>query len=260
MRTYEPGETPKRVPQPGDPDYVPPAQAPPLAPEPTQTAEGVTKNSPIPGVDPFRLAQASDAYNRALASVNSRRASTMTTYGFKASGYDDTGNATGLEVDPNSMYGSYQQMLDAQARESMAAEDEGAGRGFSGGLANRAEGALKYSQGAQRLQLGQGLLGGLGSLNQELLSAKKAYDDELYNARLDAARRAADAQQYTPVQYTPETSAPPPPDTTNVPHDLPLVKPTTPKTVAKAQVLAKKVAANKTGATYIKGRGVISIH
>lgn len=231
------------------------------------TIAGVTQNSPIPGVDPTRIAQANDAYSRALASVNSRRGATLTSYGFKASGYDDSGNPLGLEVDPTSQFGAYQQMLNKQAQDSMAAEDASSGRGFTGGLANQGESSLRYSQGADRLTLGQGLLGSLGSLNTELLGAKQTQDDALYQARLDAARLAADQGNWTPYETTPDDP------TTNagaitVPIIKPLASPTTTVTktpVSKATALAKtltakKVRANKTGATVQKGRGVISIH
>lgn len=233
-----------------------------------------TQGSPIPGVDPFRLAQANDAYARALASINSRRGSTLTSYGFKASGYDENGTPIGLEVDPTSMYGSYQQMLDEQARSSIAAENEAGSRGFSGGLANQGESALKYGQGAQRLQLGSGLLADMGTLNQSLLAAKKAQGDELYQARLDAARAAADSQNFIQVPSDPYSN--PGAATPGTTPELPSV-PVTPKQtaakvaavaravaaktpVSRAQVLAKKVTANKTGATVQRGRGVTTIH
>lgn len=228
-------------------------------PAPETAASGVTSNSPIPGVDPFALATANSAYERALTSVNSRRGSTLSQYGFKANGFDDSGNPTGLEVDPTSMYGGYQQLLDKQANDSMDAENAGAGRGFSGGLANQAEGRLRYTQGGERLTLGSGLLGSLGSLNQELLGAKDTLGNAKYQAYLDAARTAADAQDYTPYQ-APQLPADP---TTNagaivLPVAKPAAKPSVP--AQRAQVLAKKVTANRTGATYVPGRGVISIH
>lgn len=220
---------------------------------------GVTSNSPIPGVDPFAIAQANDAYNRALASVNSRRGSTLSQYGFKAGGFDDSGNPTDLEVDPLSQYGSYQQLLDKQAQDSIAAEDAGAGRGFSGGLANQGESRLRYTQGGERLNLGQGLLGGLGTLNQELLAAKEKRGTALTNAYLDPTRTAIDSGDWTPYETTPLNPA------TNTSVPAPYVPAAAARTAAKntpakATVLAKKVTANRTGATYVPGRGVISIH
>lgn len=241
------------------------------APMPTTPGSGgiigPTQGSPIPGVDPFALATANDAYTRAVASVGARRGSTLSQYGFKANGFDDSGNPLGLEVDPTSTYGAYQSLLDKQAHDSMDAEEAGAGRGFTGGLANQAEGRLRYTQGGERLNLGSGLLGSLGSLSQELLGAKTTRDQAIYQAQLDAARLAADQGNWTPYATTPDDP------TTNAgavqpPVDTPTARPTTTVTktpVSRATVLAKtltakKVTANKTGATVQKGRGVISIH
>lgn len=177
---------------------------PPEADTPTDlpaaaATPAATTNSPIPGVDPFRLAQANDAYQRAVNSINQRRTSTLGQYGFRAKSFDDQGNAQDLEVDPTSMYGGYQQMLDQQAGDSMAAAESGAGRGFTGGLANQAEGRLRYQSGAQSYKLGSDLLSTLGGFRSEQLGAKTNYDNELWQSRLDAARLAIDNGDFTPV-------------------------------------------------------------
>lgn len=233
----------------------------------TDPTTGVTSNSPIPGVDPFAISAASDAYNRAVASINAQRAAALTSYGFRATGYDDQGNPIGLEVDPTSQFGQYQQLLNSEALSSMQAADSSSGRGFSGGLANQAESRLKYNAGAQNLALGQGLLGTLSGLQTNQSSALDDYNNAIVAARLAAAQAAQSNGDWTPTTQDPGSSD----DST------PGNKSSTPNTsggsstkttaaataAAKAlanKVVAKAVTANKTGATASKARGVISIH
>lgn len=199
------------------------------APKPYQYAD-----SPIPGVDPFRLAQASDAFRRAQNDINQRRLGLLTDAGFRARGFDEaTGMATDVEVDPTSIYGGFQQMLDQQARASMAAEEEGAGRGFSGGLANQAASRLRYEHGGQSRQFGSALTRALSGLSQDWLGAKNTYNDTLWQAKLDAARMAIDAGQFTPVGAIG--------DDTNGAATDDFVASQTPAAVARAKTLAKKL-------------------
>lgn len=232
-------------------------------PPTTNPTTGVTSNSPIPGVDPFAISAASDAYNRAVASINAQRSAALTSYGFRATGYDDQGNPIGLEVDPTSQFGQYQQLLNNEALASMQAADSSSGRGFSGGLANQAESQLKYNAGAQNLALGQGLLGTLSGLQTSQSRALDDYNNAIVAARLAAAQAAQSNGDWTPTTQDPGSSD----DST------PANKSSTPtssggtqaKTTAAAKALANKVVAkavtaNKTGATASTARGVISIH
>lgn len=207
-----------------------PASVTPKAVNPYEYAD-----SPIPGVDPFRLAQASDAFKRAQNDINQRRLGLLTDAGFRAKGFDETtGMATDVEVDPTSMYGGFQQMLDQQARASMAAEEEGAGRGFTGGLANQAASRLRYEHGGQSRQFGTALTRALSGLSQDWLGAKTNYDNTLWEAKLDAARLAIDAQQFTPVG-----------DTSNAVATNDFVSQQTPAAVARAKTLVKKLTPPK---------------
>jgi len=165
-------------------------------PTPTTTnqdAGGAPSVNPTytPTIDPFVLAQANDAYSRAVNSVNSGRQGLLSKYGYKATGFDDTGNAVGLDVDPNSLFGSFQQLLQQQAGDAMTAEDNATGRGFSGtGLGNQELGADKYTWGAQDLDLGSSLQQGLGQFGQQLLQAKTDKDNAIYQGNLDAINTA----------------------------------------------------------------------
>ena len=205
-----------------------PAPAPPVA----ATYQPV--NSPIPGVDPFRLSQASEAFKRAQNDINQRRTGLLSEAGFRAKGFDEaTGMATDVEIDPTSMYGGFQQMLDRQARDSMAAEDEGAGRGFGGGLANQAASRLRYEHGGQSREFGTALTRGLSGLSADWLGAKTNYDNTLWQAKLDAARQAVDAQQFTPVGDFEDTS--------NATATNDFVAEQTPAAVTRAKQLARRL-------------------
>lgn len=216
------------------PKKKPEEEALPKPPGFTPAAQYQYADSPIPGVDPFRLAQASDAFRRAQNDINQRRLGMLTDAGFRAKGFDEaTGMATDVEVDPTSMYGGFQQMLDQQARQSMAAEEEGAGRGFTGGLANQAASRLRYEHGGQSRQFGSALTRALSGLSQDWLGAKNTYNDTLWQAKLDAARMAIDAGQFTPVGAIG--------DDTNGAATDDFVASQTPAAVARAKTLAKKL-------------------
>ena len=178
----------------------------PTLPQSTRpsSSPGTINNSPIPDVDPMLLAQANDAYARAQAAIQSRRRNTLTSYGFMANGYDDSGNPTGLAVDPKSMYGKYQQMLDSQAHNSMDAENAGLSAGFVGGLANQGESALRYQQGGERLNLSNAMLGEFSSEEQDLLNAQAVRDQAILNAYLSGARSG----DYTPAPEGSNAAAP----------------------------------------------------
>lgn len=185
---------------------------------------GPTGRSPIPGIDPFLQASATTAYQNALNQVNQGRTSKLGQYGFKADSFDDQGNPVGLGVDPNSMFGSYQQLLRSQAGDAAAAEDNAAGRGLVGsGLGKANEGNLRYDWGAQNLDLGRGLTGDLGALSARALSAKDAYNTTIYQGTMDAINQAIANGDYTAVDdpsYTPTTpwsdNSTTPPDATTV--------------------------------------------
>lgn len=196
-------------------------------------------DSPIPGVDPFRLAQASDAFKRAQNDINQRRLGLLTDAGFRAKGFDEgTGMATDVEIDPTSMYGGFQQMLDQQARSSMAAEEAGAGRGFTGGLANQAASRLRYEHGGQSREFGSAMTRALSGLSQDWLGAKGTYNDTLWQAKLDAARMAIDAGTFTPVGAIGNEADP---NDTNGNATDPFVASQTPAAVTRAKALVKKL-------------------
>jgi hypothetical protein len=196
----------------------PPPGTPPAAP-------GVVDNpTPLPGIDPFLMASATTAYQNALNQVNQGRTSKLNQYGFKATSFDDQGNPIGLGVDPNSLYGSFQQLLQSQAGDAAQAEDNAAGRGLAGsGLGKATEGSMKYGWGAQDVGLGSALTGDLGQLSAQALGAKDTYNNTLYQGQQDAIANALANQDFNPVtdsSYTPtvpwnDNSSTPPDDTTS---------------------------------------------
>lgn len=180
--------------------------------------------SPIPGIDPFLMASATTAYQNALNQVNQGRTSKLNQYGFKATSFDDQGNPVGLGVDPNSLYGSFQQLLQSQAGDASQAEEDAAGRGLAGsGLANAMEGSMKYGWGASDVNLGSALTGDLGQLSAQALGAKDQYNQTLYQGQQDAIANAIVNGDFNPVTddtYTPtvpwDDNSTTPPDATTI--------------------------------------------
>lgn len=151
----------------------------------------------IPGADQYASAEvmANNAYNNALAQLNSQRLNTLTSYGYTGNVDPHTGVIGGVHVDPNAVYGQLQQMLhgDAQADHNaqLAVED----RGLFGGLANQARTATHYAEGADATALGTSLENALAGYQQQQQADAETRDNALWQAEQQALDAELQAEQ-----------------------------------------------------------------
>ncbi|MDE2098580.1 MAG: hypothetical protein KGL39_15100 [Patescibacteria group bacterium] len=151
--------------------------------------------TPIPGVDQYAAADtlATNAYNKALAQINESRLNTLTGYGYTGTVDPNSGVIGGVRVDPNSVYGSLQQLFHTQALQDRNAQWAAEDRGLHGGLANQARTELRYAHGAQDASLGNDLLSRLSGYAEDQRTAAATRDNALWQneqARLDAEMQA----------------------------------------------------------------------
>lgn len=158
-------------------------------PQPVQT--------PIPGAGSYASADvlANQAYNNALAQLNSQRLDTLGQYGYAGTVDPTNGVLTNVHVDPNSIYGSLQQMLHNQAAEDQQAVYGAQDRGLVGGLAHQAASELRYGHGAQDTQLGTALEQDLNALQQQQQAAAETRDNTLWQDQQAAADSAIQQQE-----------------------------------------------------------------
>ncbi len=133
-----------------------------------------------------------------MSRLQKQRSSTLLKYGYNR---DATGN---LSVDPNNEYGSYQQMLKGESGqvEGLGRAQAASGWGGESGYLGQQREDLAHAQGGEQAALGQGLTGELTAVDQGEEDAAFNKDSALYQAQLDAANRAADANQFNPADYS----------------------------------------------------------
>lgn len=228
--------------------------------------------APIPGAPGYASNDlaAKAAYQKALTTVNTQRSGLLRQYGYTGQIDPTTGTVTQVAVDPYNQYGQLQSMLRNQAMEDQGAVDDANARGLVGGLANQEQDQLRYAHGAQSAQLGQNLVGGLGDLANQQDAAYNEYQNTLWQDQLAAAEQAIANGQFTTPDFSSiayptygDTSY----DNSTTANASPTAKPTakpannTARSKALvANVTARRVKANKTGATVQGKRGIISIH
>lgn len=154
------------------------------------------------------LTLAKDAYQKAIARIGNKRSQTLQQYGYRATGYDDHGNPTGLGVDQYSRYGEYQMMLHDDAMAAMQAQDDSISRGLgSGGLANQAESNAQWAHGQRSYDLGRSLTTAFSDLQEERLQADQTYAEAKWQAERQAALDAIAAQAYAPAPSDPDNTS-----------------------------------------------------
>ena len=195
-----------------------------------------TYDAPIPGnVGAAQTALlAKRAYQEALARINQRRSGTLRQYGYLGDFSPETGVLQNMRVDPNNPYGMLQETLAMNAMEDELGDQAMVDRGIRGGLARQQEAARRHVFGRRKAQLGTGLIGALGGLQEEQTGAKQAMDAALYQAQLEAARNAITNGDFSPALMDP----PPPEDHGSV--DVP-VDPNAPERTGYAPVGTGKV-------------------
>jgi hypothetical protein len=159
-----------------------------------------TYSTEIPGAPGYEQAAAlaQKAYTNAMGRYQQQRQQTLLKYGYNR---DASGT---LSVDPNNEYGSYQQMLRSEAGQGEGLQRAQAASGWdtSSGYLGQQREDLAHAQGGEQAALGQGLTGDLTSIDQGEQEAAYNKDSALYQAQLEAAQRAADANQFNPADYS----------------------------------------------------------
>lgn len=155
------------------------------APAPASTPGASTQ---IPGADQYASAEvmANNAYNNALAQLNSQRLNTLTSYGYTGNVDPTTGVVGGVHVDPNAVYGQLQQLLHGDALNDQNAAYSAQDRGLYGGLADQARTAAHYQEGADATALGTSLENDLSGYQQQQQAAAEQRDNALWQAEQQA--------------------------------------------------------------------------
>jgi hypothetical protein len=149
-----------------------------------------------------QLTLAKDAYQKAIARIGNKRSQTLQQYGYRATGYDDLGNPTGLQVDQFNQFGEFQKMLHDDALLSMQAQDDAIGRGLGGaGLGNQAESEARYQHGERSYEMGRLFQNEFTGINEERLQADQEYAQAQWEAQRQAALDAIAAQQFGQPAY-----------------------------------------------------------
>lgn len=159
-------------------------------------------SAPTLGTGATALTLAKDAYQKAVAKIGTKRAQTMQQYGYRAAGYDDQGNPTGLQVDQYNQYGEFQKMLHDDALLSMQAQDDSVGRGLGaigGGLGNQAQSEAQYQHGERSYEMGRLFTNEMTGINEDRLGADQDYLQAQWEAQRQAALDAMAAQQWAPA-------------------------------------------------------------
>ncbi|MEM2960971.1 MAG: hypothetical protein QXU67_05140, partial [Candidatus Bathyarchaeia archaeon] len=153
----------------------------------------------IPGAGTYleEQAKAQDAYEKAIATLKAQRKLSLLQAGL---GED-------YSVDPFSLYGQYQQMLQKHAADVMAAQEEAESRGLFGAGAGRfGEPFLRYQHGAENFGFQTGLLNYELEYRQRLAEAERAKQDAMREALQRALGGAVERGDFPPG--TPGTAGP----------------------------------------------------
>jgi hypothetical protein len=153
-------------------------------------------------------AQATQAYNQALAQINQNRQSAMQTYGYTGTIDPTTGTITNMKVDPNNPFGEYQQMLRTHALDQQQIESGNMQRGLGaaagargGGLAAQNIAADHQSFGADSANLGESMMNNLEGLQGQQTSAQQTMDNTLWQAETQAAQNAILQQMFDQANF-----------------------------------------------------------
>lgn len=142
-------------------------------------------------------AQATAAYQNALAQINQNRQATLQQYGYMGTIDPHSGTISKLGTDPNNQYGEYQAMLNTHAANQETALANAAARGLgTGGLGAQGVTADHRSFGADSAQLGANLMNALMGFQSQQTQAQTTMDDTLWQAELAAAQQAILNQMY----------------------------------------------------------------
>jgi len=146
----------------------------------------------IPNASGYLQAQALalKAWQDAQARLKQRDVQLRNYYGLKSTETDkETGLTSKFEIDPQSLYGQYQQLFRQNAEDYSMGQQEGMDRGIYGsGLGGQILNDVGYNVGLQRGTMASESVAGFGGLRDEWAQGKYNYDLEVLRARLAAAQ------------------------------------------------------------------------
>lgn len=133
---------------------------------------------------------AQKAWADAQARLKQRDIQLRNYYGLKSTETDkETGLTSKFEIDPQSLYGAYQQLFRQNADDYNMGQEEGMERGIYGsGLGGQILSDVGYKVGLERGTMASESVAGFGGLRDEWAQGKYNYDLETLRARLAAAQ------------------------------------------------------------------------
>lgn len=137
-------------------------------------------------------AQATAAYQTALARITQQRSNYLQGYGLDSSGNPVADNP----------HGAYQQLMSSSAQSAESAEAAGRGMGFSGGLSRQALDAAQRMVSDDTYQFGQQFQQGMQGYSEAEQDAGTGYNNSLYEKMQEITQRAAQDRAYNPADYS----------------------------------------------------------
>jgi hypothetical protein len=185
--------------------FVGPDDNKPVAPRPTGVAastssappgtttgtSGPTAGAPVPGAAVYgaRQADAERIYGHSMDQLQDRQNRLYSEFGMTQSG----------DIDPNSVFGRYQQTLQSQAGQSLDFEESAAMRGFGAGSGQAGIHRLKYGQGLEQFQLKADLANQLSDINNQRTNAADTKGTSMTNALAESVNTGLATQNFTPA-------------------------------------------------------------
>lgn len=213
-----------------------------------------------------RRAAAEQAYQNAISQLNQKRGQLFQDTGLTADVGQD-GSFSNVHADGSNQYGALQKMFQQHGQALDSARETSLGRGIgTHGLGAQATSRLRYQQGGETAELGQGFLSNLQGIMGQQNSALGARGSALTQIDSDQAEQAAQQQA---DQAQAEALAKWLHDYNSAQDDDPSDGTVTkPNTNPPGQSIfapgfapnAKKVAANRTGASANRRQGIFAIH
>jgi hypothetical protein len=151
-----------------------------------------TNENPYLGEYEAYSAQATSAYQTALARITQQRANYLQGYGLDEHGQPVADNP----------FGAYQQLMSSSAQAAEQADAAGRGMGFTGGLSRQALDAAQRMVQGNTLQFGQQFQSGMQDLSEAEQDAGTSYNQGLYDKMLEITQRAAQDRAFNPPDYS----------------------------------------------------------
>jgi hypothetical protein len=151
-----------------------------------------TNENPYLGEYEAYSAQATSAYQTALARITQQRGNYLQGYGL-----DEHGNPVA-----DNPFGAYQQFMGGAAQSAEQSDAAGRGFGFTGGLSQQAQKKAADMIAQQAGQFGTQFQQGIGQFSEAEQDAGSSYNENLYNKMLEITQRAAQDRAFNPPDYS----------------------------------------------------------